>query len=219
MIVLVFGPALLLVLISLNKCEHKFTELPVYGDIGEYEFTTSDGRIISNQTQKGKVTLFTTIQTTCPQNCAVDIPKINILLYQHYRKNRKKLGHIEFVSIVTDENGNPSNKTDEMVFMLNDIIQGFDETIWNIVAGDPKQIYDIESNNVNLFTQTNDSAFAQKPFLETMFIVDKENQLRLARRGNIEGMIRDFKEHVALLQKQYDKAAYQEKKENELRNK
>jgi hypothetical protein len=73
------------------------------------------------------------------------------------------------------------------------------------VTGDPKQVYDIENNGVNLYSTSSDSAFAGKSYLETMLIVDKQNQLRLVRRGNQEGLIRDFKQHVALLQKQYDK--------------
>jgi hypothetical protein len=48
-----------------------------------------------------------------------------------------------------------------------------------------------------------------------LLIVDKENNLRLVRKGTIEGLIRDFKEHIALLQKQYDKDAYRERKEAE----
>lgn len=216
MVVLVFGPALFLIFISLNKCEHKFQTLPEYGDIGKYEFTNSEGDIISNYTQKDKITLFTTIQTSCPEKCAMDLAKFNLLLYQDYRKNQKKLGHVKFVSIVTDPEGNPVENLDEIVYTLNDIIQGFDPSIWNIVTGDPKQVYDIESNDINLYSATSDSAFAKKPYLETMLIVDKQNQLRLVRRGDQEGLIRDFKQHVALLQKQYDKAAAkEEEKENE----
>jgi cytochrome oxidase Cu insertion factor (SCO1/SenC/PrrC family) len=207
MVVLVFGPALFLILISVSQCEHKFQTLPEYGDLGKYEFTNSEGDVISDKTQKDKITLFTTIQTSCPEQCAIAIAKFNLLLYQDYRKNQKKLGHVKFVSIVTDSEGNPVNNLDEIMFTLNDIIQGFDPSIWNIVTGDPKQVYDIENNDVNLYNAKSDSAFAKKPFLETMLIVDKQNQLRLVRRGDQEGLIRDFKQHVALLQKQYDKAA------------
>ncbi|MDX1652890.1 MAG: SCO family protein [Brumimicrobium sp.] len=205
LVVLVFGPALFLILISLNKCEHKFQTLPEYGNIGEYRFVNSDGEEITHKTQEGKITLFTTIQTSCPEKCAINLAKFNLLLYQDYRKNQKNLGHVKFVSILTDENGNPVDNLDEILFTMKDIVEGFDPDIWNIVTGDPKQVYDIESNEINLYEQRSDSAFANKPFLETLLIVDKQNTLRLVRRGDQEGLIRDFKQHVALLQKQYDK--------------
>lgn len=213
MIALVFGPALFLILISLNKCDHQFTELPVYGNMGEYEFITSSGEKVNHITQKDKITIFTTIQASCPQKCAIDLAKFNLLIYQHYRKYQKRLSHIKFVSIATDQDGNPTDQLDDIVYLLEDIIEDYDPKIWKIVTGDPKQIYDIESNEVNLYEQSSDSAFAKKSYLETMMIVDKNNDLRLVRRGNQEGLIRDFKEHIALLQKQYDKAAYKEKNE------
>jgi len=211
MILLVFGPASLLVLISLNKCEHKFTELPNFGSIGAYEFKTHEGKSISQVTQEDKITIFTTLQLTCPEQCAINLPKFNLLLYQDLRKNRKKLGHVEVVSIVTDTLGNPVNNLEELVFTLQDVVVGYDSEIWRVVTGDPKQVYDMESNGINLYEQINDTAFAQKPYTETLMLVDKENDLRIIRRGNREGYIRDFKQHLALLQKQYDKNAYKER--------
>lgn len=213
MVVLVFGPALFLILISLNTCEHKFTKLPVYGELTGFEFIDAKGEVVNPETQTDKITIYTTLQTTCPKQCAIDIAKFNLLIYQHYRKYQRKMSHIKFVSIITDENGAPVEDLDEITFLLEDLIQGYDPEIWKLVSGDPKQIYDIENNSINLYEQKNEDAFANKPYLETIMIVDKENKLRLIRRGDEEGLIRDLKEHIALLQKQYDKEAYKEKKE------
>lgn len=215
MIVLVFGPALFLILISLNTCEHKFTKLPVYGELEDFEFTTVNGGKITPESQLDKITIYTTLQTSCPKECAIDMAKFNLLIYQHYRKYQRKMSHIKFVSIVTDENGNPVDNLEEMNYLLDDLVQGYDPEIWKLVTGDPKQIYDIENNSINIFEQESDEAFAKKPYLETMMIVDKENKLRLIRRGGEEGLIRDLKEHIALLQKQYDKEAFNAKKEKE----
>ena len=212
LLLLVFGPASLLIFVSLNKCEHKFETLPSYGELKDFEFIRANGEHITPETQKGKITLYTTLQLSCPNNCAIDVAKFNLLLYQHYRKNRKKLGHIEIVSILTDEFGNAIDDLEEAEYILGDIIPDYDPEIWKIAAGDPKQIYNITSNGINLYEQVSDTAFANKPFLETMLIVDKQNKLRLVRRGNVEGLIRDFKEHVALLQKQYDKEDYAKRK-------
>lgn len=210
MVVLVFGPALFLILISLNKCEHNFTQLPDYGNIGKYKFYNENGDFIDNKAMDDKIVVFNIIQTSCPSECSIDIPKFNLLVYQHYAKHQKKMSHLKFISIVTDKNGAPvpENEVEEMKFILQDIVPDYNDSIWMIVSGDPKQIYDIESNNVNLFEQREDEAFSKKPFMETMMIVDKTNNLRLVRRGTEEGYIRDFKEHLALLQKQYDKEDY-----------
>jgi len=215
MLFLVFGPALLLIFVSLNKCEHKFEQLPVYGKLENFKFVSASGDEITPETQLGKVTLYSTVQSGCPENCAIDLLKYNMMVYQHYRKYQKKMGHIKFVSIVTDQDGNPVDDLSEVEFLMNDIVQGYDPSIWTLVTGDPKQIYDIENNGINLVTMKSDTSFATKPYLEMLLIVDKENNLRLVRKGNQEGLIRDFKEHIALLQKQYDKAAYKARKEAE----
>ena len=212
--VLVFGPACFLILISLNKCEHKFEQLPTYGKLPDFEFSTSSGKKINSGTQEGKITIYSTIQIGCPEDCAIDLLKFNLMLYQHYRKYQKKMGHIKFISIATDNEGNPVDNIEELEFMLSDIVEDYDSSIWTIVTGDPKQIYNIENNDINLLEIRDDSSYALKPYLEMLLIVDKLNNVRLARRGNKEGYIRDFKEHVALLQKQYDKEAYNERNHN-----
>jgi hypothetical protein len=47
-------------------------------------------------------------------------------------------------------------------------------------------------------------------FQEIMLLLDKKNHLRMALSGNQEGMIRRMKEHLALLQKQYDKSTVEQ---------
>lgn len=200
-----FGPGTFVFLMAVGKCENQYQELPVFAEMPSYEFIDANGNVINNKTQEGRVTIFTTIQTTCPQSCAIDFYKFNLLMYQHYKKNRRKIDYVDIISIVTDQEGNPIDNIEEVKFMMNDLIHGYDSTIWNVVKGDPKQVYDIESNGINLYKMEVDSAFGGKAFLETMLIVDKQNKLRLVRRGDSEGMIRDFKQHVSLLQEQYDR--------------
>jgi hypothetical protein len=45
-----------------------------------------------------------------------------------------------------------------------------------------------------------------------MLLVDKQNHLRMVLDGKSEGMVRRMKEHIALLDKQYDKEAAKLKK-------
>ena len=82
--------------------------------------------------------------------------------------------------------------------------------IWILASGDAKRLYDIERNGKSLL-QTGSKYYGGQAFQEIMLLVDKENHLRMVLKGNAEGMIRKMKEHIALLDKQYDKAAYKEK--------
>lgn len=223
MLLLVFGPASLLVFFALNKCENKFKLLDDFGVIGSYTFTTSEGETITEENMHGNVVVFTTIQGSCPQDCAIAINHFNLLIYQKYRKTQRKNSHIKFVSILTDSEGNPVDNLEEVQFYLQDEIQGYDPNIWMLVSGDPKQVYNVENNGVNLFDQKDTLAFGGKPYLQAMLLVDKENHLRWVGKGATErskttemvireeSMIRDFEQQMALLEKQYDK---QNKNEN-----
>lgn len=207
MILLVFGPASLLVLFSLNKCENKFQELGDFGDVGTYSFTTADGKEITNENMEGNIVVFSTIQNSCPLDCAIDIGRFNLLIYQKYRKLQRNASHIKFVSILVDEAGNPLSDLEAINFTIDDEIEGYNPDVWMLVSGDPKQIFDITNKDLSLMEAEDEKAYKGKPWLETMIIVDKENHVRMLRSGATEGMVRDLNEHISLLEKQYDKAA------------
>ncbi|MCO5267782.1 MAG: SCO family protein [Brumimicrobium sp.] len=206
MILLAFGPAILLFLVSLGKCSNNYQQLPVFSEIPSYKFIGANGKEITEKTQAGYITIFTTIQVSCPTSCAIDLFKFNMGLYQEYRKDQKEFKDVKILSIVTDEQGNPVDNIDEIIYTLSDMVVGYDSTIWNLVTGDPAQVYNVENDKgVNLYMQENQEAFAQKPYLSVLLLADKKNQLRYVGLGNQEGYIRDFKQHIALLRQEYKK--------------
>lgn len=203
--IIIFGPAIILVAFSLGHCENVYERLPVFGKVPHYSFVGANGDTINNTTQKGRITVFTTLQQTAPIDCAMDLFSFNMKIYQPYRKSRGKFKDIDLISILTDKNGTPLNNNNEILFTLNDVVRDYDSTIWNVAIGDPKQVYNIENNGVNLYTATSDSVYGGKMFLETMLLVDKKGRVRYVGRCDKEGYIRDFEQHVALLQQEYKK--------------
>jgi hypothetical protein len=67
-------------------------------------------------------------------------------------------------------------------------------------------VYDFKSNGESLVKQDS-TYFGGESFQELILLLDKQNHLRMVLSGKTEGMIRRMKEHIALLQKQYDKEA------------
>ena len=159
---------------------------------------------------KDKVVLFTTLQVTCPNKCAVSFWHLDQLIYQHLRKNKKKLGHVKLVSFVTDGKGNPYSNLNEIEYMLKDQVEKYDSSVWILANGNAKSLYNISRNGENLLVKGN-KYFGGEAFQELMLLVDKRNHLRMVLKGNSEGMIRKMKEHIALLDKQYDKEALKNK--------
>lgn len=209
-LLLLFGPASFLIFISSRGCEHKFVELDDMGKVPNYNFVNGDGVKMNQTSFKDKVVLFTTLQVTCPNKCAVSFWHLDQLIYQHLRKNKKKLGYVKLVSFVTDGNGNPYSNLNEIEYMLKDQVEKYDSSVWILANGDARSLYNISRNGENLLMKGK-QYFGGEAFQELMLLVDKRNHLRMVLKGNSEGMIRKMKEHIALLDKQYDKEALKNK--------
>lgn len=210
-LLLLFGPALFLILISTRGCEHKFKVLDDYGAIASYQLTTVDGKHLSNNDFKNKIVIYTTIQPTCPDSCGITVWHLDQLIYQQLRKNKKKLGHVKLVSIVTDGKGGKSNNIQDVQYMLKDRVEGFDSSIWFVVSGDAKSIFNISNNGESLL-KTGNEFFGGQAFQELMLLVDKKNHLRMVLPGKSESTIRTMRDHMALLEKEYDKKAAKARK-------
>lgn len=207
---LLFGPAFLLIFISSRGCEHKFKELDDLGPIPTYSFTDINGKQYTNKSFKGQIVLYTTLQVKCPDSCAISFWHLDQMIYQHIRKNKKKLGHVKIVSFVTDEKGKPVSNLKDLSYTLKDQVEEYNPKIWILANGDAKTVYNITRNKENLLAKGS-KYFAGEAFLELLLLGDKQNHLRMVLKGNSEGMMRRMKEHIALLEKQYDKVEYKKK--------
>jgi len=201
---ILFGPALILMFISTRGCNHKFKVLEDYGEVATYNFTDAEGKKHSSKNFKGKVVLINTLQPTCPDSCAISFWHLDQLIYQHVRKNKKKLGSVRIITFVTDGEGKPLKDLSAVNDMIRDNVEGYDPEIWFLAAGDPKKIFDMTNNGQSLL-QEGDEYFGGNAYQELQLLVDTRNHLRMVLPGDSEGMIRRMKEHIALLQKQYDK--------------
>lgn len=203
---LVFGPALLLIVIGTRGCDHKFKQLDDYGLVKSVPFLI-DGKKTTFADFKGDVLVITTLQKTCPEDCAVSFWHINQMIYQHIRKNkRKKLKSVKIISFVTDGKGNvlPDEDLQIVKDALKDNVELYDPSLWMIASGDARAIYGFKHNGQNLL-QKGKKYYGGEGYQELILLLDKQGHLRMVLPGNEEGLVRRMKEHIALLQKQYDK--------------
>jgi len=210
-LLLLFGPALLLIFISTRGCEHKFKVLEDYGKLPDYSFHDSKGQTLTNKDFRNKIVIYTTIQPTCPDTCAITIWHLDQLIYQQLRKNKKKLGHVKLVSIVTDEKGHPSDRVHDVEMALKTQVHDYDPTIWTAVSGDARGIYTMKHNGQTLLKKGKEY-FGGEAFTELMMLVDKKNHVRMVLPAKTESTIRKMRDHMALLEKEYDKADAKAKK-------
>jgi len=199
---LVFGPAVFfiaLVLFMNRSCEHKFETLDDYGRIDTFSFIDVNGKQRSSSEFDGDIVLITTIQASCPDECSISLWHINQMIYQHIWKNRtKKRKRIRILSFITDHNGKPIEQLKTLTETLQNKVENFDPSIWILASGDPKVVYNHQSNGQSLIQD-------DESFNELVLLMDKKHHLRMVLSGNREGHIRRMKQTMALLQKQYDK--------------
>jgi cytochrome oxidase Cu insertion factor (SCO1/SenC/PrrC family) len=212
LLTLLFGPALVIVVFS-KGCSNNFKELDKYGSIGDFELLTMQGERIDNESLKGKITIFTTIQNTCPDSCGIDLWFVKEQLFKRIYTNPKKLKHVQIVSIVTDTQGNGAQPDELLVDRLTQVVKDYDPKVWKIASGNPEDIFNFEHNGVNLFTQRDTSFLGNRMFLESLLLIDEEGNLRFVRYGKGEGMVRDFHDGFLLLQKEYERKAREKNKQ------
>jgi cytochrome oxidase Cu insertion factor (SCO1/SenC/PrrC family) len=209
---LTFGPAFLLVFISTRGCDHKFKELDDYGRAADYSFVDVSGKTRTSEEFVGDIVLVTTIQETCPDSCAISLWHLNQTIYQHiYNNKRKQLKQVRLVSFLTDGEGKPLKDLSAVHSMLEDRVENYDSTLWILASGDPEKMYDFTNKDVSLL-QEGDEYFGGVAYQELILLLDKQNHLRMVLSGKTEGMVRRMKQHLALLQKQYDKNRVKTKK-------
>lgn len=204
---LIFGPAFLLVFISTRSCEHKFKKLPDFGKAASYSFIDSEGKRRTANEFKGEIVLITTIQPSCPNNCAVSLVNLKLQIYNILRGKKG----IRIISFVTDKEGKPVDNLEDVEQMLRDQVQDYDPEIWILAKGDPEEVYNIKKGGRSLLEEMKKDGISEDGnYNELMLLLDRDNHLRMIRSGRNEGMIRQMKQHIALLKKEYDLKEYDE---------
>jgi hypothetical protein len=202
---LLFGPAFFLIFIATRGCEHKFKELEDYGKAIDYTFVDARGKKYKSSDFKGEIVIVSTLQPSCPGNCATSFWHLDQLIYQHIRKNKnKKMKRVRIISYVTDGKGNETNDLATLQQALKDKVEGYDPNIWILAHGNARGLYNFKRNGETLLKKGN-VYYGGEAFQELLLLLDHSNHLRMVLSGKTEGMIRRMKEHIALLQKQYDK--------------
>ncbi|OFZ09033.1 MAG: hypothetical protein A3D92_18820 [Bacteroidetes bacterium RIFCSPHIGHO2_02_FULL_44_7] len=203
-LILLFGPAFTLIFIATRGCNHKFKELDDFGPAMKYEFTDAYGETHTYRDFSNQIVLVSVLQSNCLDSCSVSLWHLDQGIYQHIRKNKKKLGSVRMISYVTDGEGNPVEDLSTVRSMMEDLIEEYDPEIWYIATGDVRSLYDFKNNNERLL-HTGDEYYGGEAFQELLLLLDRKNHLRMVLSGKSKGMIRRMKEHIALLLKQYDK--------------
>lgn len=201
---LVFTPACLLIFFATRGAQHKFERLATYGTLKPFTFVDAQGKKRSSEEFKGDILLVTTLQNTCPNDCAILLYHLDKILYQEIKKNSKKLmKRVRLLSIVTDKQGQPVKDLSFIQDKLENSVTNYDPKLWIIANANPEDVFNFQSNGLSLL-EKNSKFYGGVAYQEVILLLDKNHELRMVLNGKLEGYIRRMKESLALLQKEYD---------------
>ncbi|MBB79234.1 MAG: hypothetical protein CL844_09570 [Crocinitomicaceae bacterium] len=203
-LIVLLGPALILIFISTRGCKHMFKELDYFGLAENYTFFDSKGNKHSTEEFKDYTVLINVLQPSCPYDCSISFHHFNHLIYQKMCHKSYEKGSLRIISFVTDGEGNPIKDISSVRQMLFDQVEDYDPKVWMVASGEPKKLFNFSKNNSTLLKE-GDEYYGGHAFQELMLLLDKKNNLRMVYRGNSEGLVRKMSESIALLKKEYDK--------------
>lgn len=200
---ILFAPAILLILLSTRSCNHKFKKLDDYGAVPAFTVEGVNGEMYTKDDFKGKIVLMLNIQENCLDTCNINLFSFEKILYQEIQSHKKSYKDVVILCYANDAKGNSVADLTLTQDMLKDKIHRFDAAKWILVKGDSKAVYAVEHNGTNL-VEASEKERGVNAYQNLMLLMDKEGQLRMVLPGKEEGMFRRMKESLALLMKQYD---------------
>ena len=191
--------------------EHNFNTLPYFTEEGEmqgrtlaaqrvgaFEFTNQNGERFSSKSLKGKVWIAAFFGTDAPHVAQVT----KQLLWPNFRYREEE--DIILVSFSMDTQHDTPEVLSEYIEGTT-MYQRLDDK-WHFLTGDQSKIHDILKVDFRQEDIENTSA---------VFLIDTEGCVRGRYNGNREDEIKDAIEDIALLKKEMDIAAYEERKRAE----
>ncbi|MFK8044999.1 MAG: hypothetical protein AB8B72_05865 [Crocinitomicaceae bacterium] len=219
MILVFFGPGLIIYFFAKN-INNKFIQLPFIGEytvvenpsgendtiqyrIPYFQFKTVSGEIVNSNTTANEFLIFTTIQNSCPDTCGVYLYHFNELFYDKVKKNKDNYNNVKFYSILTDENGNSINKPSSKLLEALSVLKQ-DTSVWQIVIGNPAQVYDFNYNGsdfLKLPATSSNFEIGKKAFVNSLLLVDREKHIRGFTGAKRDSDIRNFFDLLKILKK------------------
>ena len=170
LIILLFG------IWAVPKIVEKFTkpDLVVIGKVPEFSFTNQDGKIVTNETYKGKVYIVEFFFTTCPSICP--IMNENMVKVQNEFFGNPNLGIASFSIDPIQDTPSVLKKYAAKYKITN--------PNWHLLTGDKDEIYKLANQGFNLFVGEDsevEDGFEHSGFFA---LIDQEGNIRSRKDEN-----------------------------------
>lgn len=199
-------PSVLYVVLTTGR--HNFIHLPfigekelaangkdtIYHSIPSFSFTNQDGNTITDKTYDGKIIVVDYFFSTCKSIC----PKMATELLRVQDKFSYTKGLVQILSHTVD----PENDSVPVLKAYSEMIHA-DNSMWNFVTGDKKQLYDIARTGYLVNAMEGDGGPDDFIHSELFVLVDKEKHIRGIYDGTNIKAVNDLLDDIKVLMAEY----------------
>ncbi|WP_461444500.1 SCO family protein [Maribacter sp.] len=137
-----------------------------YHTIGDFSLTNQNGQTITQKTYEGKIYIADFFFTTCPTICPI--------MTMNMASIQDKIGD-EVLLLSHSVTPNIDSVAQLKKYALE---KGVDDTKWNLVTGDKKQIYELARKSYLAVKTDGDGGPYDMIHTENFILVDKERRIR-----------------------------------------
>ncbi|HEX8516470.1 MAG TPA: SCO family protein [Bacteroidia bacterium] len=177
----------------------------VYHKVQPFSFLNQDGKIITDKDYEGKIYVadyfFTTCQTICPK-MATELLRV-----------QEKFAYTKGLVQILSHTVNPENDSVQVLKAYSDMIHA-DNTMWNFVTGDKKQLYDMARYSYLVNAMEGNGGPDDFIHSELFVLVDKEKHIRGIYDGTDIKAVNDLLDDIKVLIAEYTIKETKDKKES-----
>lgn len=199
-------PSVLYVVLTTGR--HNFIHLPfigekelaangkdtIYHSIPSFSFINQDGNTITDKNYQGKIIVVDYFFSTCKSIC----PKMATELLRVQDKFSYTKGLVQILSHTVD----PENDSVPVLKAYSEMIHA-DNSMWNFVTGDKKQLYDIARTGYLVNAMEGDGGPDDFIHSELFVLVDKEKHIRGIYDGTNIKAVNELLDDIKVLMAEY----------------
>jgi protein SCO1 len=178
----------------------------IYHSVNSFSFVSQDGKIITEKDYEGKIYVADYFFTTCQSIC----PKMATELLRVQDKFAYTKGLVQILSHTV----NPENDSVPVLKTYSEMIHA-DNSMWNFVTGDKKQLYDMARYSYLVNAMEGNGGPDDFIHSELFVLVDKEKHVRGIYDGTDIKSVNDLLDDIKVLIAEYTIKENKNKKELE----
>jgi protein SCO1/2 len=166
----------------------------IYHSVPSFKFVNQNGDTITNKYYDGKIVVVDYFFTTCQSIC----PKMAVELLRVQDKFAYTKGLVQILSHTV----NPENDSVPVLKAYSEMVHA-DNSMWNFVTGDKKQLYDLARNGYLVNAMQGDGDADDFIHSELFVLVDKEKHIRGIYDGTNIKAVNELLDDIKVLIAEY----------------